>query len=192
MSIFEIIMIGVGLAMDAATVSISNGLANPKMKFLKIILIALVFGVFQGLMPLLGYLAGNLFADVIGSIAPWVALILLGLIGGKTIVGALKKKEEVEENKELSFKELLLQGVATSIDAFAVGITFLGLKQSGDMSISIYIAVSIIAIVTLIISFVAVMIGKKFGQIFKNKAELVGGIILVILGIKIFVEGMFF
>ena len=192
MSLLEIILIGIGLSMDAATVSITNGLANPKIKISKMLLIAIVFGLFQGLMPLIGYYAGSLFASFIGSVAPWIALVLLCFIGGKMIYECPKKKEELEEIKELSFSDLLLQGVATSIDAFAVGITFLGLKENGDLKYSIFLSVTIIAITTLLISFVSVLIGKKFGKIFKNKAEIIGGIILIVLGIKIFVEGIFF
>lgn len=188
MSILEILFLGIGLAMDAATVSLSNGLANPNMKGKKMFLIAFIFGAFQGIMPILGYFTGSLFSSIIGSLAPYVALIFLSFIGGKMIYECFKKKEE--EKKELSFKELLIQGIATSIDAFAIGITFMGLYQSGNMKYSIWLSTSLIALVTFLISLFSIWMGKKFNKVFPHQAEFIGGLILIILGIKIFIEGI--
>ena len=159
----------------------------------KILLIALFFGVFQGVMPLIGYFAGTLFAEAVASIAPYVALVLLGFIGGKMIYEALKKSKEEEETvKNLSVGALTAQAIATSIDALAVGISLLALNGIGALKVNIFAACAIIAACTFVISLAAVFIGKKFGAVLADKAELIGGIILVAIGLKIFIEGVFF
>lgn len=198
MGIIDILLTGVGLSMDAAAVSMTNGMNEPKMKLPKILLIALFYGVAQGLMPLIGYYAGSLFSEFVAKIAPWLALVLLGFIGGKMIFEAIrafrKKKngEEAEEAKPLSIGSLTVQTIATSIDALAVGVSLVALDKSGALAVNIFVAVSIIAATTFVISLVSVFIGKKFGELLSDKAELVGGIILVAIGLKIFIEGIFF
>ena len=193
MGILEVLLTGVGLSMDAAAVGMTNGLNEPKMRLTKILLIALFFGVFQGIMPLIGYFAGTLFAEAVASIAPYVALVLLGFIGGKMIYEALKKSKEEEETvKNLSVGALTAQAIATSIDALAVGISLLALNGIGALKVNIFAACAIIAACTFVISLAAVFIGKKFGAVLADKAELIGGIILVAIGLKIFIEGVFF
>lgn len=194
MGILEVLLTGVGLSMDAAAVSMTNGLNEPKMRIWKVLLIALFFGVFQGVMPLIGYFAGTLFAEAVASVAPYVAFVLLGFIGGRMIYEALKKKQEEEEpaDKNLSVSALTVQAIATSIDALAVGISLLALSESGALKINIFAACALIAACTFIISLAAVFIGKKFGAVLADKAELIGGIILVAIGLKIFIEGVFF
>ena len=193
MGILEVLLTGVGLSMDAAAVGMTNGLNEPKMRLTKILLIALFFGVFQGIMPLIGYFAGTLFAEAVASVAPYVALVLLGFIGGKMIYEALKKSKEEEETvKNLSVGALTAQAIATSIDALAVGISLLALNGIGALKVNIFAACAIIAACTFVISLAAVFIGKKFGAVLADKAELIGGIILVAIGLKIFIEGVFF
>ena len=193
MGILEVLLTGVGLSMDAAAVGMTNGLNEPKMRLTKILLIALFFGVFQGVMPLIGYFAGTLFAEAVASIAPYVALVLLGFIGGKMIYEALKKSKEEEETfKNLGVGALTVQAIATSIDALAVGISSLALNGIGALKVNIFAACAIIAACTFVISLAAVFIGKKFGAVLADKAELIGGIILVAIGLKIFIEGVFF
>ena len=193
MGILEVLLTGVGLSMDAAAVGMTNGLNEPKMRLTKILLLALYFGVFQGVMPLIGYFAGTLFAEAVASIAPYVALVLLGFIGGKMIYEALKKSKEEEETvKNLSVGALTAQAIATSIDALAVGISLLALNGIGALKVNIFAACAIIAACTFVISLAAVFIGKKFGAVLADKAELIGGIILVAIGLKIFIEGVFF
>lgn len=181
--------LGIGLAMDACAVSMANGLKEPQMKLRKIILIAFMFGFFQALMPFIGYLVGSAFLTKISGIIPFVALILLGIVGGKMLLEGLNSKEEDEElnNKELTFKVLIIQAIATSIDALSVGFTISDYKI-----IEALISVIIIAIVTFIICVGAVFIGKKFGTKLGKKAEILGGIILIAIGIEIFISGIFF
>lgn len=198
MGILDILLTGVGLSMDAAAVSMTNGMNEPKMKLPKILLIALFYGAAQGLMPLIGYYAGSLFAEAVAKIAPWIALVLLGFIGGKMIfeaIRAFKKKkngEEAEEAKPLSIGALAAQAIATAIDALAVGVSLVALDKSGALAVNIFVAASMIAVTTFVISLVSVFIGKKFGELLSDKAELVGGLILVAIGLKIFIEGVFF
>lgn len=196
MGIIDILLTGVGLSMDAAAVSMTNGMNESKMKLPKILLIALFYGVAQGVMPLIGYYAGSLFATAVAKIAPWLALVLLGFIGGKMIFEAIcelkKNGEQPKEAKPLSLGSLAVQTLATSIDALAVGISLVALDKSGALAVNIFVAVSMIAASTFIISLVSVFVGKKFGELLSDKAELVGGLILVAIGLKIFIEGIFF
>lgn len=190
MQLLDVLLTGVGLSMDASAVGMSNGLAEPEMKTPKVLLIALFYGVFQGVMPLIGYFASGLFADAVASVAPYVALILLGFIGGKMIFEAFKKTEE--ERKPLSILALLVQAIATSVDALAVGVSLLALESAGELAVNVFVCCGIFASVTFAISVASVYIGKKFGTVLADKAEFIGGLILVIIGIKIFVEGVFF
>ncbi len=185
MNFIEIIILSLGLAMDATAVGMTDGLSNRKVKLSNALLIGLIFGFFQALMPLLGFLFGNLFASFIQTLDHWIALILLGYLGGKMLYDGFKKDEE-EEVKELSTKILLIQGIATSIDAFAVGISFATLK------VNIVLAVCSIGIITIVLSTIGVLIGKKFGDLLNNKATILGGLILIGIGLKIFIDHMFF
>ena len=178
------LFLGIGLAMDACAVSMANGLNEPKMKFRKTLFIALMFGVFQGAMPLIGYLVGCQILTKIEWIIPWAALIILGYLGGKMIYDGVKGEEE-NEAKSLTLKVIFVQAIATSIDALSVGFTI-----SNYSLLEATVASLIIALVTFVICIFAVYIGKKFGTKFGNKAEILGGIILVVIGIEIFVTGL--
>ena len=171
--------------MDAFAVSVCKGLAMPKCTFKKAAIVGLWFGGFQALMPAIGYVLGAQFQETIASIDHWIAFVLLALIGGNMIHEALDNDEE-EADASLDVKTMFLLAVATSIDALAIGITFAFLK------VNIIPAVCFIGIVTFIISFAGVKIGNVFGVRYKNKAEIVGGIILILLGLKILLEHLGF
>lgn len=190
--IITAIGLGAGLAMDACAVSMSNGLANPKMKISKICLIAGFFGVFQILMPIIGYLSVTLLSNALGEsfttmfsyLVPWIALTLLLILGIKMIIEGIKEgkhKEEKVEEKVLTIGTLLVQAIATSIDALSVGVIYGNVNH-----FKAYITFLIVGIVTFFISFASVFIGKKFGTIFENKATIAGGIILCAIGLEIF------
>lgn len=185
MGLIELFLIAVGLSMDAFAVSVCKGLAMPKCTFKKAAIVGLWFGGFQALMPAIGYILGAQFQEAIASIDHWIAFVLLALIGGNMIHEALDNDEE-EADASLDVKTMFLLAVATSIDALAIGITFAFLK------INIIPAVCFIGIVTFIISFAGVKIGNVFGARYKNKAEIVGGIILILLGLKILLEHLGF
>ena len=185
MGLIELFLIAVGLSMDAFAVSVCKGLAMPKCTFKKAAIVGLWFGGFQALMPAIGYVLGALFQEAIASIDHWIAFVLLALIGGNMIHEALDNDEE-EADASLNVKTMFLLAVATSIDALAIGITFAFLK------VNIIPAVCFIGIVTFIISFAGVKIGNVFGARYKNKAEIVGGIILILLGLKILLEHLGF
>lgn len=186
--------LGAGLAMDACAASMSNGLSEPYMKRKKSFLIAGLFGFFQILMPILGYLTitllsstlGDSFSKVFGYFMPWIALILLLFLGIKTIVEGVqegKENETIESKKvkNITFGYLLLQAVATSIDALSVGIIYGNVKP-----LEAYLTFAIVGLVTFGICIAAVYIGKKFGTLFANKATIAGGIILIGIGLEIF------
>lgn len=185
MGLIELFLIAVGLSMDAFAVSVCKGLAMPKCTFKKAAIVGLWFGGFQALMPAIGYILGAQFQEAIASIDHWIAFVLLALIGGNMIHEALDNDEE-EADASLDVKTMFLIAVATSIDALAIGITFAFLK------VNIIPAVCFIGIVTFIISFAGVKIGNVFGARYKNKAEIVGGIILILLGLKILLEHLGF
>jgi len=186
MSYIEIILIAVGLSMDAFAVSITLGLSVQKLTLKHYLLPGIYFGIFQALMPLIGYFAGTLFAEKIQEFDHWVAFGLLAIIGGNMIRESFSKDEEKSDTDKFTFISLLLLAIATSIDALAVGVTFSLFK------INIYAAIAIIGLITFCISIFGVKIGNLFGMKFKSKAELVGGIVLVALGIKILIEHLFF
>jgi putative Mn2+ efflux pump MntP len=186
MSFIEILLIGIGLSMDAVCVSMSNGMCFRDTKLKRALIIGLAFGVFQGLMPLIGFFAGSIFARQIAIIDHWIALVLLAFIGIKMIIDAIKNEEDSCPAK-FTAKLLFVQAIATSIDALAVGVSFAALRD-----INILVAVCIIAITTFILSTMAVFIGKKIGTKLNSKAELFGGTILVLIGLKIFIEHMWF
>ena len=190
MSFFNLIGIGIGLSMDAFAVSICKGLCQRKMNWKKAAIIGLYFGAFQAFMPLIGYFLGSQFADFISSFSHWIAFLLLGFIGFHMIKESreIKQEEEVscDINGELDidFKNMIVLAIATSIDALAVGISFALLK------INIFEAVSIIGVITFFISAFGVFIGFKFGSRFKSKSEILGGIILIGIGVKILLESL--
>lgn len=184
MGFFELFLIAVGLSMDAFAVSICKGLKMQRFNVRHAGVIALAFGGFQALMPVIGWFLGKQFESYITGIDHWIAFVLLAVIGGKMAVESFKKEEEdsSKENEKLDVKELLVLAVATSIDALAVGITFAFLQ------VSIVPAVSLIGVITFVLSALGVFIGHKFGAKFKSKAELAGGIILILIGLKILLE----
>ena len=186
MTLLEIFLIGIGLSMDAFAVAICKGLAMPnKVDKKGALLIALYFGVFQAVMPTLGWLLGSQFAQYVTRLAPWIAFILLAWIGGNMIRESLSKEErEEEETGSVSHKELLVLAVATSIDALAVGVTFSML----ELAVSIAVAVILIGCTTFVISLAGVYVGNVFGAKHKSKAEFVGGAILILIGVKILLE----
>lgn len=176
------IFLALGLAMDAFAVSMTNGMCCRIHPAKNALSSGLAFGAFQGLMPLIGYFAGNAFSDVVSSVDHWVALALLGFLGGRMIHEALNEQEQPVGNKPFALKTLLVQAVATSIDALAVGVTL------GVMQVDIQTAVSIIALITFAFSFSGVLIGRSLGALLGTKAELLGGVILVLIGLRIFLE----
>ncbi len=182
------VLLGVGLAMDACAVSMANAMNEPTMKKRKMFLVAGAFSVFQGIMPLAGYFVGHAILSVIDKFIPWIALILLGFIGGKMIFESVKSKGKEEEKtnaKSLTITALLVQAIATSIDALSVGFTI-----ANYTVIMAVVCVAIVAVVTFAISLVGIILGKKFGTRLGDKAELIGGIILVLIGIEIFITGI--
>lgn len=181
MTLFNLFLIAVGLSMDAFAVSVCKGLAMEKAPLKKAAIAGIWFGGFQALMPLAGYLLGSQFEKYITSIDHWIAFILLGLIGGNMIKESFSKEEE-ETSSTMYFKEMFLLAVATSIDALAVGITFAFLQ------VNILPAVSLIGITTFVLSVIGVKVGNLFGSRYKSRAELAGGIILILIGIKILLE----
>ena len=187
MGIIEIVLIGIGLSMDAFAVSVTNGLCCKYMKLRGALADGICFGLFQGAMPLGGYLLGLSFAKYIKTFDHIIALILLCFIGGQMIREALKKDKDEESSGKLTAKVLLMQGIATSIDALAVGVSFAALEN-----VNIIFACSVICLITFVISLIGVFAGKKTGTLLNNKAQLIGGLILVGIGIKIFVEHVFF
>lgn len=218
------ILMGIGLAMDSATVSMTNGLIEQNMKVKKNIFISLTFGIFQGIMPLIGYFISSAFVTYIGKYIPWIALVLLSLLGTKSIVETIKehnkkrkikqkikeiqsisdeiidngKKESNEvikknvskkftnyETKKIKFSDVIVQGIATSIDALCVGVVIANYTY-----LEAFICTGIVAVITFILSFVSTFIGKKFGFKFGEKAELASGIILILVGIEICITGL--
>lgn len=186
MSIFELFLIAVGLSMDAFAVAICKGLSMRKMNYRHAAVIALFFGGFQALMPLIGWVLGKQFERYITSVDHWIAFILLAIIGMNMIREALGKDDEEEEKgcqgDRLDLKELLMMAIATSIDDLAVGVTFAFLQ------VSIVPAVSLIGITTFVLSLIGVSLGRVFGAKFKSKAEFLGGAILILIGVKILLE----
>lgn len=187
---FNSILLGVGLAMDAFSVSLANGLNEPKMKRGKMCGIAGVFALFQALMPMLGWICVHTIVQYFKSfekLIPWIALGLLLFIGGKMLIEGIKNKDSEEEKVGVGLGALLVQGVATSIDALSVGFTI------SDYGFVMALVCSLlIAIVTFIICMAGLFIGRKFGTKLANKATIFGGAILVFIGIEIWVTGVFF
>jgi len=183
MNIVDILVIGVGLSMDAFAVSICKGLAMKKMDIKKALVCSLYFGVFQALMPLIGFLLGSGFKNVVSSIDHWIAFVLLGIIG----INMIKEAKSCDVvNDSMDVKTMLTLAVATSIDALAIGVTFAFLK------VSIIPAVSIIGLINFVCCFIGVKLGSVFGEKLKSKAEIMGGVMLILIGTKILIEHLFF
>lgn len=183
MSIVELFVIAVGLSMDAFAVAVCKGLSVTKLENKHMLITGLWFGGFQGLMPLVGYLLGSTFEKYITPVDHWVAFVLLGIIGINMIKEGLSKEEECCEDASFSVKTMFVMAVATSIDALAVGITFALLPD-----VNICAAVLFIGIITFLLSCVGIKIGNIFGVKFKSKADISGGVILVLMGAKILLE----
>lgn len=181
MGFLELFLIAVGLSMDAFAVAVCKGLQMQKLRVSQGIGIALFFGGFQALMPLIGWFLGRQFARTIESLDHWIAFVLLGIIGGKMLVDAYKEKSATEDiaSNRFDLREIFVLSVATSIDALAVGVTFAFLQ------VGIWGAITCIGMTTFLLSFTGVLIGHKFGAKYEHKAEIAGGIILLLIGCKI-------
>ncbi len=186
MSLFAVFLIGISLSMDAFAVSIAKGMSVKNNRFSCALSLAFWFGLFQAIMPLIGWLGGTLFESMITSIDHWIAFLLLGFIGINMIHESFKQEEEEENSCNLALTHILLLALATSIDALAVGITFAFLK------VNIFSSILIIGVTTFILSFIAVYLGSKLGDVLKKYAGLFGGIILLLIGTKILIEHLFF
>lgn len=186
---FNSVMLGVGLAMDAFSVSLANGLNEPEMRKKKMCGIAGVFAFFQALMPMAGWICVHTIVQYFTAFEkfiPWIALVLLVIIGGNMLREGVKKKEENVEKKSLGLAVLLVQGIATSIDALSVGFTIAGYGFVMALTCAL-----IIALVTYFICMAGLIIGKKFGTKFSGRATIFGGIILILIGVEIFISGVF-
>ena len=181
MNVWELFFIAVGLSMDAFAVSVCKGLAMEKAPLKKAAIAGVWFGSFQALMPLLGYLLGNRFEKYITHIDHWITFGLLALIGANMVKEAFSKEEE-KASSTMYFKEMFLLAVATSIDALAVGITFAFLR------VDLLPAVCLIGATTFVLSALGVKVGNLFGSRYKSRAELAGGILLILMGVKILLE----
>lgn len=186
------ILLGVGLAMDAFSVSLANGLNEPKMKKSRMSGIAGTFAFYQWFMPLVGWICVHAviqYFKAFEKLIPWIALLLLLYIGGKMLIEGIKNKdgEAGEDNAKLTFKALMIQGIATSIDALSVGFTI----AEYDFFMA-FLAAVIIAVVTFAICIAGLVIGKKFGTKLSGKASILGGVILICIGLEIFIKGVFF
>ncbi|MGN0814067.1 MAG: manganese efflux pump MntP family protein [Candidatus Coproplasma sp.] len=192
--ILEVFLIGVSLSMDAFAVSICDGMVYGDLNKRKGAVIPVTFGVFQAAMPLIGFFLGSLFIQYIEAYDHWVAFVLLLFIGGKMVFDGIKEVRHPEQElqtKKFSFAEVLVQGVATSIDALAVGLSMLAME--GITTANIWLYVSLIGVTTLCISTIGIVLGYKVGKLFRNKAsvaEIIGGLVLIAIGLKILIEGL--
>lgn len=188
MFFLESILLGVGLAMDAFSVSLANGLNEPCMKTRKMCGVAGAFAIFQGLMPMLGWVCIHTIVEYFKwfeKCIPWIALALLGFIGGKMLIEGIKNKDEEFVCTRLTFGALMVQGVATSIDALSVGFTI----AEYDWFVALVAAV-VISLVTFLICFTGLFVGKKAGTKLAGKAGIFGGVILIVIGLEIFITGL--
>ncbi len=198
--VLEVFLIGLSLSMDAFAVSVTDGLCYRNLTKVKGATIPLAFGLFQAVMPLIGYFVafglGQAFEEIFDKIDHWIAFVLLAIIGGKMIYDAIKqlrsKEEEIKE-KKYSVPEVLVQGVATSIDALFVGVSFAATEGLKNSIPNVLVGVAIIGVTTFAISLAGVLIGVKIGNVLKNKsgiATLIGGFVLIGIGLKILIEGL--
>lgn len=182
-------LLGIGLAMDAFSVSLANGLNEPTMKKGRMCQIAGVFAGFQALMPFIGWVCVHTvvqYFKAFQTFIPWIALILLCYIGGNMLKDGIQNKDEVVEKAEVGFKALMVQGIATSMDALSVGFT---IAEYG--LVMAIVAAIIIGVLTFFICYFGLVLGKRFGTMFANKATIAGGVILIIIGLEIFITGVF-
>jgi len=182
MSLVEILLLSIGLAMDAFAVSVTSGVTIKNLQLKHALVIALTFGGFQAVMPLIGWLAGLRLQQVLGNLDHWIAFGLLSLIGGKMIYEAFQLDDAEKADNPLKTSVLLVLGIATSIDALAVGITF------AMINVAIVTPIVIIGLVTFILSLVGVYIGDAFGHFFEKKIEILGGLVLIGMGLKILIQ----
>ncbi len=182
MGLFEVLAVAVGLSMDAFAVSICKGLSMKKMSWKNALIAGLYFGGFQALMPLIGYILGSQFQSLIANVDHWIAFLLLLFIGGNMIRESRNQNDCECGDDSFNFKAMIVLAIATSIDALAVGITFAFLK------VNIITAITFIGIITFVFGIIGVKIGNVFGAKFKSKAELAGGIVLILIGTKILIE----
>ena len=187
MGLAELLMIGVGLSMDAFAVAVCKGLGMSRVNWRHAFVIALFFGGFQALMPLVGWALGTQFAALITPVDHWIAFVLLAVIGGKMLVDAVRGEDDDEAEgaanaDTLDVKELVMLAIATSIDALAVGITF------AFLGVDIVGAIAVIGVTTFVLSFVGVAVGNQFGARFEKPASIVGGVVLILIGAKILLE----
>lgn len=180
MGIAEIFFISIGLGMDAFAVSVCKGLSMLKMKWKKALIVAIYFGIFQALMPVIGFIFAKNFSNEIININYWIAFILLLIIGINMIIESLKKEEKGDD--DISFKTMIVLAVATSIDALAVGVSL------AFLNVNIYVPAFSIGCITLILSLIGVKIGNSFGTKYKRKSEILGGVILILIALKIILE----
>ena len=182
MGILELLLIAIGLAMDAFAVSVCKGLSLKQMEWKKAAIVGLYFGVFQALMPAIGYFLGVTFENLVTQIDHWIAFTLLGIIGINMLREACGEEKEEDKNDRIDLKTMLVLAIATSIDALAIGITFAFLK------VNVVVATLLIGIITFMLSIIGVKIGNKFGDKYEKKAQLAGGMVLILMGIKILLE----
>ena len=182
MSLLELFILAVGLSMDAFAVAICTGLSMRQITLKKMFIVGLYFGIFQAAMPLIGYMVATVFADSIIAYDHWIAFGLLSFLGIRMVIGSFKKEDVSNNEVALTVAKMLPLALATSIDALAVGVSFAFLQ------VSIIPAVSLIGVCTLVLSMIGVKLGNVFGVKFKSKAELAGGVILILIGLKILLE----
>lgn len=182
MGVSEILFLSVGLGMDAFAVAICKGLSMIKMKWKNAIVIALYFGIFQALMPIIGYFLGNRLSSAITRVDNYIAFFLIASIGVNMLIEAFKKEDKEEFNDDTSIKTMIILAIATSLDALAVGVTFAFLK------ISIIEPIISIGVITFLLSLLGVKIGNVFGEKYKKHAQIAGGVILILIAIKILFE----
>ncbi len=188
--LIQVFLLALGLSMDAFAVSVSDGICYQQEKK-KLVISSVSFGVFQALMPLIGYLAGAAFSKYVEVVDHWIALVLLGFLGGKMLVEAIKNlrhPEEACDMRPFTYQLIFTQSIATSIDALAAGVTLAVAFPNTNP----YLAVALIGTVTAACCLFGAFAGKKFGALMKDKAAVLGGVILIAIGVKIFVEHMFF
>jgi putative Mn2+ efflux pump MntP len=187
MELLTLFFIALGLSMDALAVSVSNGMCSKGMNRGQAVKTAVTFGGFQAAMPIAGYYAGRTFSQAIYFLDHWIALILLGIIGGKMIISAvseMRHPESCRTRSQITWGTLIIQGIATSIDAFTIGISF------ALFQVNIVVAALFIGLVTFVCCIPGAYLGRKFGSMIQQRAEIIGGLILIIMGLKIFLEHM--
>lgn len=187
MSFSDLILIAVALSMDAVAVGMTNGMEDPRMGRGKMLLVAAFYGGFQFLMPVFGYYGSAAVSALVEAVAPWLSFAVLVLIGGKAVVGSVGQRQRtlLPSKAALGLGKLLLQAVATSIDALAVGVSLLAEEVSSGLPMPAFFCAAVIGGVTFLLSLAAVSVGKAAGDRFSDKAELVGGIVLILIGVKL-------